>query len=129
MSFFLLHWRAIGLVALIGTLVFFIHLAGVRGNERDVARAEKVAAEQSRDAFKASLDEQIELAKETAAARAIEFKAITQIRDAAQAAKEGISNAPGANDPFRYSDAAYGLMREQAAGGQPAEAATSVDGR
>ena len=56
---------------------------------------------------------QIDLAEKTAAARADETRQLLSIRDAAGTAKEGIANAPGASDRFRYSDSAYRFMQRQ----------------
>ena len=75
-----------------------------------------------------------DLARATASARAVEADQLATIAARVATAKEGIKNAPGADDRFDFSDAAYGLVRPQAeapprpAGGGGAGAAKPAPG-
>lgn len=73
--------------------------------------AERDAAISNRDAWKAAYERAADLAQRTAEARAEERRLLTSIAADTAAAKEGIRNAPGADAPVTFSDAAYGFMR------------------
>lgn len=82
----------------------------VEARETRLIEERKVLVENQRQ-WSAALVRIETLSRESASARAVEASRITNIAAALAAAKEGIKNAPGADDRFDFSDAAYGFVR------------------
>lgn len=89
-------------------------------------------------AWSAALVKIDNLARESVTARAAESQRITDIAASLATAKEGIKHAPGADDSFAFSDAAYGLVRSKAgapasgpggSGASPAQGTAGVGAR
>lgn len=128
-SLAVLKWFAIG--GLVIALLIAMNIAGSRKAALDKVTGERDTAVATSKAWEEAHGKQVELAGKTAEARAKERQDIVVIRDAAGTAKEGISNAPGASDPFRYSDSAYRFMRNDRSKASAHAAApdAGVDGR
>ena len=131
LKFCLKHWVWFALAA---ALLAARHM-GVQSAERAealrIATNERDVAVASAQAWEKHAADSLRLAEATATARAEERADLLSIARALGSTKEGIANAPGASDAFRYSDAVYGFMRARPAEGkQPAgEAAPHVDSR
>lgn len=99
-------------------------------HDLQAAKDARAVAEANAAAWKTHSEESQRLAEATLAARAQEQATLLSIAKALGATKQGIANAPGADTPFRYSDALYGFMRARPEGDRPAaEAPAVVDGR
>lgn len=124
-------FKWIAIAGLVLALAFTVNLAQSRGVKLAGVTAERDAAIKRADEWKTTYDDARSKEQATAAARALETQQlITLARDAGNA-KEGIANAPGATDRFRYSDAAYGFLRARPteAARPAAEADPGMDGR
>lgn len=89
----------------------------------DRAEADKVVLIKNQQAWSDVADQLRQLRGEDAAARSAENARLANISTAVAAAKQGIRNAPGADDSFTFSDAAYGLVRAAPAAGGAIRAA------
>jgi hypothetical protein len=130
-GFLLRHWVWF---ALAGALLCARHYQGQSAGlttQLSAVTSERDTAVQRATEWKAAVEADRALAEKTAAAHADETNRLIDLARSAGAAKQGIANAPGAADRFRYSDAAYGFMRArpaQAAGGA-GQAASDLGGR
>lgn len=134
MSFLALlkNWKWLAMGALALALAFSWNLAQDRGAQLATRTVERDAAVKRAQEWAGAYARQEVLAAETAEARAAETNSLINLARAAGSAKQGIAHAPGADDRFRYSDAAYGFLRNaepEAAGSPAAGAAPAVDGR
>lgn len=133
-SLLALAWRFRSLIiiaALALALAAAVNVARDRGADLKAAKTDLAAAASRANEWKVAYDAGVVLARQSAIAHAAEQAALINLARAAGTAKQGIANAPGAADRYRYSDAAYGFMRSR-----PAEAARDaaapgpdVDGR
>lgn len=130
-GFLLKNWMPVLLIGLAAGVLYYRDESAERLAERDAARKDAATATANAKAWHEAHDLQVKLATETALARAAEQATIITIRDAAGTAKEEIAHAPGADDPYRYSGAAYCFMRPQSAGcdGAPATPPAGVGSR
>lgn len=129
LKFAIKHWVWFALAA---ALLFARHIgAQAEATKRDLAEASRAraVAEANAAAWKDYAAKAQELQEATLAARAQEQATLLSIAKALGATKQGIANAPGADNSFRYSDALYGFMRDGRDRDAAAEAPAVVDGR
>jgi hypothetical protein len=105
------HWKTAAVASLALALALAMHVARLRGQEAAAARKQAADAAASAVAWKGAYDQQALLAKATTEAHAAETTALINTQRAVGSAKEGAAHAPGADDRFAYSDAAYGFLR------------------
>jgi hypothetical protein len=126
-GFLLRHWVWIALAGALFAANHYRDQSAQRAAETKAVETKLEATEASLTDWKNAYNVQVSLALETAKARAAETQTIVTIRDAAGTAKQEAENAPGADDPYRYSDGAYRFMREPT-GARPSDAAPSATG-
>jgi hypothetical protein len=130
LRFALRHWVWLALIAAVLAANHYRDQSGERLAERDAALVRAEQAEVNANAWKAAHDRQVALAIETAKARAEEAATLARIDQAAGTAREEIENAPGADDPYRFSDGAAGFMRDRPGANRNASgSAPNVDRR
>lgn len=127
--FFIKNWMWFALPALAAAVLYFSQMDSMHSAALGVSQAQLKGETKRADDAEAAFAKAQELAVETATAHAKEIHDIAAVRSAAVTAKEGAAHAPGSDDHFSYSDAAYGFMRDGqgAPAGTGAKAASGVD--
>jgi hypothetical protein len=121
------HWTWVVAGLAVAAALYFSQMDAEHSARLQTAQAQLSAETKRADDAQAAFAKAQELAGVTAQAHAREIHDIAAVRSAAAAAKEGSAHAPGADDRFAYSDAAYGFMRGSPAGApaQPGPAPTT----